>query len=213
MIRVNLTGAPKKKAGGRKGFSLQLPANALPVLWVVIILGTAFYGYTWYSGLTSETEELATRIASAQGQLAQLQSVIDEDAAFEARREELANRIMTIEGLQRDQVSPVVLLDRLSEAITPTEYVWLQQVQQNDTVVTMAGVGTSVNAIADFVSSLEETGYFSNINLVNAQDTAGTFSFQMSCEFLPPPLAVEEVEDGEAEGAGEGDDPEPDTNQ
>jgi Tfp pilus assembly protein PilN len=212
MIRVNLSGAPKKKAGGRKGLSIQLPTNALPVIWVAIILGTALYGYTWYSGLTSETADLATRISSAEGQLAQLQSVIDEDAAFEARREELANRIATIEGLQRDQVSPVVLLDRLSQAITPTEYVWLDQLQLNDTVITMAGVGTSVNAIADFVSSLEETGYFQNINLVNAQDTAGTFSFQMSCDFFPPPLAVEEAEDGESEAEGEIEDSEPDAN-
>ena len=211
MIRVNLSGAPKK-AAGRKGLSIQLPANALPVLWVVIILGTALYGYTWYSGLSSETADLAIRIASAEGQLAQLQSVIDEDAAFEARREELANRIMTIEGLQRDQVSPVVLLDRLSEAITPTEYVWLEQVQQNDTVITMAGVGTSVNAIADFVSSLEDTGYFGNIILVNAQDTAGTFTFQMSCDFLPPLLTVEEAVVEESEGAGEGENPEPESN-
>ncbi len=120
-------------------------------------------------------------------------SVIDENAAFEARREALAQRIETIEGLQRDQVSPVLLLDRLSEAITPIEYVWLNQLQQNDTVVTMAGIGTSVNAIADFVSSLEDTGYFTNITLVNAQDTAGTFTFQMSCDFVPPPLAAEEV--------------------
>ena len=203
MIRVNLSGAPKKKAGGRTGLSIQLPTNALPVIWVAIFLGTALYGYTWHSGLASETADLATRISSTQGQLAQLQSVIDEDAAFEARREELANRIMTIEGLQRDQVSPVVLLDRLSQAITSTEYVWLEQLQQNDTVITMAGVGTSVNAIADFVSSLEETGYFRNINLVNAQDTAGTFSFQMSCDFLPPPLAVEEAVAEEAEGEAE----------
>ena len=211
MIRVNLSGA-SKKAGGRKGLSIQLPANALPVLWVAIILGTAFYGYTWYSGLSSETADLAMRISSAEGQLAQLQSVIDEDAAFEARREEMANRIMTIEGLQRDQVSPVLLLDRLSEAITPTEYVWLEQLQQNDTVITMAGVGTSVIAIADFVTSLEDTGYFGNINLVNAQDTAGTFSFQMSCEFLPPPVTVEEAEPGESGDAGEGENPESESN-
>ena len=193
MIRVNLAGGPKKSAGALKGVGAGLTAKALPVLWVVVILGTATYGYLWHSRLTSQAEDLATRISSAQGQLAELQYVIDEDSAFENRREELANRIMTIEGLQRDQVSPVVLLDRLSQAITPTAFVWLEQVQQNDTVVTMTGVGTSVNAIADFVSSLEDTGYFSNINLVNAQDTAGNFSFQMICDFLPPPLAVEQL--------------------
>ncbi len=199
MIRVNLSGAPKKQAAKGRSLSFQMPTNGLPILWVVIILGIAIYGYTWYSGLTAETADLGTRIASAEAQLVQLQAAIDANAAFEARREELANRIMTIEGLQSDQVSPVVLLDRLSQAITPTQYVWLEQLQQNDTVISMTGVGTSVNAIADFVSSLEETGYFRNINLVNAQDTAGTFTFQMICDFFPPALVAEEVVDVEPE--------------
>jgi hypothetical protein len=49
----------------------------------------------------------------------------------------------------------------------------------------MAGTGTSVNAIADFVSNLEGTGYFRNIDLRNAQDAAGNFTFNMTCEFAP----------------------------
>ena len=212
MIRVNLFGAPKKEAG-RRGLSFQLPTNALPVLWVAIILGTGVYGYFWYSDVNEQTADLGTQIAQAEAQLAQLQSVIDENAAFEARREALAQRIETIEGLQRDQVSPVLLLDRLSEAITPIEYVWLNQLQQNDTVVTMAGIGTSVNAIADFVSSLEDTGYFTNINLVNAQDTAGTFTFQMSCDFVPPPVAAQEADAEESEGAGEAQNADPGPDQ
>jgi hypothetical protein len=50
----------------------------------------------------------------------------------------------------------------------------------------MSGIGTSVNAIADFVTNLENTGYFKNINLVNAQDAQGNFTFSMTCEFSPP---------------------------
>jgi hypothetical protein len=50
----------------------------------------------------------------------------------------------------------------------------------------MAGTGTSVNAIADFVSNLEGTGYFKNINLQNAQDSAGNYTFSMTCEFALP---------------------------
>ncbi len=212
MIRVNLSGGSKKNIRSRKGLSQMLPANALPVLWVAIILGTAFFGYVWHSRLTSQAADLASQISFVQAQLADLQSVIEENAAFEARRDELANRIMTIEGLQRDQVSPVLLLDRLSEAISPTEYVWLEQLQQNDTVISMTGVGTSVNAIADFVSSLEDTGYFRNVNLVNAQDTDGNFLFQMICDFLPPPLAGAGVVAEVSQIAGEGETPVPENN-
>jgi hypothetical protein len=50
----------------------------------------------------------------------------------------------------------------------------------------MNGTGTSVDAIADFVSNLEATGYFRNINLQRAEDSRGNFSFSMNCEFAPP---------------------------
>ncbi len=73
MIRVNLSGAPKKEAGGRKGLGIQLPTNALPVLWVAIILGTGVYGYLWYSDLNGQRADLGTQIAQAEAQLAQLQ--------------------------------------------------------------------------------------------------------------------------------------------
>jgi hypothetical protein len=50
----------------------------------------------------------------------------------------------------------------------------------------MTGTGTSVDAIADFVSNLEATGYFRNINLQRAEDSRGNFAFSMNCEFAPP---------------------------
>jgi Tfp pilus assembly protein PilN len=187
MIRVNLAGDGLNKHAPPRA-RLKLPANSLLVLWAVVVLCGVAYGYFWRSGLIEEQMELANQIASAQRQLAELQSVIAENEIFEARGQMLENRIRTIEALQRNQVSPVVLLDRLGDALTPTRYVWLTQFAQSDSTITMAGVGTSVNAIADFVTSLEDTGYFRDINLVNAQDTDGTFSFQMICEFVPPPL-------------------------
>lgn len=200
MIRVNLAGVPKKPAGQAKGSGFAVPTNLLPVVWIAILLGAAAVGYFWYSSLSSQRASLDDQLSAAREQLAGLQSVIAENELYEARREMLAERIGTIQSLQRDQVSPVVLLDELSEAITPIQYVWLSQFGQNDTTVTMAGFGTSVNAIADFVTSLENTGYFRNINLVNAQDTDGNFAFQMICDFVPPAVSV----GGSAGVVGEG---------
>ena len=73
----------------------------------------------------------------------------------------------------------------LDDAIDRTQFVWLSNLDQNNTVFSMSGTGTSVNAIADFVSNLEGTGYFRNVNLVNAQDAAGNYTFSMTCEFAP----------------------------
>ncbi|HYR44550.1 MAG TPA: PilN domain-containing protein, partial [Terriglobia bacterium] len=88
--------------------------------------------------------------------------------------------------LQKNQVSPVVALDQLSEAVERTQYVWLSNLDQNNAILTMNGTGTSLNAIADFYSNLTATGYFKNIDVSNAQDNAGNFTFSLKCEFSPP---------------------------
>lgn len=203
MIRVNLIGGPKKKAGAAKGRGFQMPTNLLPLLWSGIILGAVAYGYLWRSDLTSQSTELSGRIAAAEAQKATLQSVIDQDEVFEGRKAMLETRIAAIESLQRDQVSPVVSLDILSRAINGTEYVWLSQLGQSDAQFNMSGTGTSNNAIADFMSSLEATGYFRNINLVNMQGAEGAVSFSLSCEFVPPALPQEAAAPAEDNSGGD----------
>ncbi len=208
MIRVNLIGGPKKKADKAKGGGFQLPTNLLPILWAAVILGAAGYGYLWRGDLVAQSADLSARIASAEAQKAQLQSVIDQDAVFEGRKAMLESRIAAIESLQRDQVSPVVSLDILSQAINETEYVWLSQLGQSNTQFNMAGTGTSNNAIADFMSSLEATGYFRNINLVNMQGAEGAVTFSLSCEFVPPalPRTVSDPAEGDSAEGDSGDD-------
>ena len=185
MIRVNLSGAPKKMTA-RASLKLSAPQSALPIVLFLIFAGAAAGGYWWYSETSARLDELNATLAQAEMQRKALEAVIKQDQIYESRKAALESRIKVIEGLQRNQVSPVVSLDFLSQAIAETEYVWLSSLDQNNTVFSMSGTGTSVNAIADFVTNLESTRYFRNINLVNAQDAQGNFTFTMTCEFAPP---------------------------
>ena len=169
MIRINLVGGARKKVSRGKA----APTNLLPILLGLIFVATVAGGYYWYSSLTTEAADLDTQIVQATAQKTALEAVIQQDQIYEARKKELENRITIIEGLKRNQVSPVVSLDILGDAIDRTQYVWLSNLDQNNTTFSMSGIGTSVNALADFVSNLEATGYFRNINLQNAQDSAG----------------------------------------
>ena len=185
MIRVNLVGGPKKKAGSGVTTS-RAAMNPLPIVLGLIILGAAAGGYYWYSSLAAESADFDAKIAQATAEKARLEAVIEQDRIYESRKKDLENRITIIEGLKRNQVSPVVSLDVLGDAIDRTQYVWLSSLDQSNTTFSMSGIGTSVNALADFVSNLEATGYFHNINLTNAQDSAGNYAFSMTCEFAPP---------------------------
>ena len=184
MIKVNLVGTSRKKA--KVGLKISAPPNALPIVLVLIVVGSVVGGYLWYSSVTGRSDELTTRIAQLEAQRAQLDAVIKQDAIYEERKKTLENRINIIEGLKRNQVSPIVSLDALSEAVNRTEYVWLASLDQNNTIFSMSGTSTSVDALADLVSNLESTGFFGNINLVNAQNASGNYTFSMTCEFMPP---------------------------
>jgi Tfp pilus assembly protein PilN len=184
MIKVNLIGAGRKKA--KAGAKFALPATFTPILLILIVLGTAGAGYWWYTSLTRQVADLESKIKQAQAQKAALDKVIQADSIYEARKKALENRVKVIENLQKNQVSPVLALDELSDAIDRTQYVWLSNLDQNNAILTMNGTGTSLNAIADFYTNLTSTGYFKNIDVSNAQDNNGNYSFSLKCEFAPP---------------------------
>jgi len=188
MIKVNLIGASRKKA--KAGFKLTLPSSSTPIVLILIFLASAGFGYWWYTSLSGESARLDTEIQAAQARKAQLDVIIKQDQIFEARKKALENRVKIIEGLQKNQVSPIVALDFLSRAIDRTQYVWLSTLDQTNAVFTMSGMSTSLLAIADLYSNLQATGYFKDIDVSNAQDSSGNFTFALKCEFSPPSTTV-----------------------
>jgi len=190
MIKVNLIGSSRKKVAKSGRSQVKVPTNVLPLVLLIIVVGTAAGGYLWYANLMAQSADLDSKIAAAQAQKAALDVVIKENAIYETRKKALENRIAVIEGLKRNQVNPIMALDVLSEAIERTQYVWLSQLDQNNAILSMSGTGTSVNAIADFLTNLENTRHFRNIELANATDASGNFTFSLRCEFAPPVVAV-----------------------
>jgi Tfp pilus assembly protein PilN len=198
MIKVNLAGNLRKqpaKAAG-KGFALPVSFTPflLPCLLVAIAVGFTLIGYFWHSNLTNESTELDQQIRVLEDRKAMLEAVIKQDQVYESRRTLLENRVKIIEGLQKNQVSPVMVLDQLADAIQRTQYVWLSSLEQKEAMLSMSGFGTSLSAIADFYSNLNATGYFKNVDLGPSQESSGNFTFSLKCEFSPPRQAEVEVQ-------------------
>jgi Tfp pilus assembly protein PilN len=186
MIKVNLVGAGRKKKS-KAAFKIAMPASFTPVLLILIVLGAAGGGYWWYANTVATLADLDRKKADAEKEKAELEAVIKADQVYEARKKALENRVKVIESLQTNQVSPVVALDHLSEAVERTRWVWLSSLDQKDAVVNVAGTATSLNAIADFSSNLAGTGFFKNVDPGPTQvDKDGNWSFTIKCEFAPP---------------------------
>jgi len=186
MIRVNLAGIVKKPVA--KAAKPAVPTNILPIVHLAMLIAAVVGGYLWYASLTSKSTALSDRIGALQEQQRQLDVIIKQDQVYEARKMALENRIRVIEDLKKNQLSPVVVLDALAEAIDRTHFVWLSTMSQSNATLNLAGTGTSVEALSDFVGNLKATGYFHNINLARFDDSRGNYTFSMTCEFSPPSL-------------------------
>jgi Tfp pilus assembly protein PilN len=185
MIKVNLSGTRGKKAT-KPGIKIAMPASATPIVLILMVLGSAGGGYWWYSSLAKTDADLAIKIQQAEAQKAALENVIKQDQVYEGRKKALENQVKVIEGLQKNQVSPVIALDQLAEAIEKTKYVWLSSLSQNNVILSMAGTGTSLDAIASLISNLNASGYFKNVDLGTSQENSGNYTFSLKCEFSPP---------------------------
>jgi Tfp pilus assembly protein PilN len=164
-----------------------MPTNVTPVILLLIVLGFAGGGYWWYASLTAQSAELDRQKLLAEKEKARLDAVIKADQVFESRKKALENRVKVIENLQRSQASPVQALDQLSEAVERTQFVWLSTLDQKEAILSVSGTGTSLNAIADFYTNLNNTGYFRNVDQgPAAMDGAGNWTFSLKCEFSPP---------------------------
>src|SRR5438034_11146879 len=120
MIKVNLRGHKQPKSAA-KFVSLK---NYTPVLLLAVALGFAGYGYWWYSSLTTQVADLDNQIKQAQAHKAALDNVIKQDQIYEARKKALENRVKVIEGLQRNQITTGMALDRSRHAVQRNQFVW-----------------------------------------------------------------------------------------
>lgn len=185
MIRVNLAGTARKKtkkAAAKSG----KPSGLLPVLHLLLMIGTVAGGYLWYSSLNTQSTDLAAKIVAKEAERKSLEAIIAQDAIYEGRKAELERRIKIIDDLKKSQVSPVVMLDKLVESVDRTRFVWLSNFTQNNSAISIVGTATTLEALASFYSNLETTGYFHNINVEKFEDTRGNVAFSLKCEFAPP---------------------------
>ena len=105
---------------------------------------------------------------SAQQESVRLTSVIGEVQKFEARRQQLQQRVVLIEQLRRGQSIPVQLLDHVSRSVP--DLLWLTRMNQQGAEVTIEGRSTTLIALSDFVANLGSDDFLKKpIEIVDSQ--------------------------------------------
>jgi len=108
--------------------------------------------------------EVTTKIASTEEELQKTKAKIGEVSKFKEAKKILENKLGVIESLKKGKVGPVKMLDELSR-VTP-EKLWLVSFKELGGGINIDGMAISEEVIAQFMTELEKSSNFKDIELV-----------------------------------------------
>jgi type IV pilus assembly protein PilN len=124
-----------------------------------LILILALLGAGWrFWALTQEQAEMARTLAAARREEQALASILKQVQEFEARGEQLKQRLALIDDLRKGQNAPVHIVDQISRSLP--EMTWLTSMTQKGFDVTIDGRCMTLTSLSDFIGNLEATRYF-----------------------------------------------------
>ncbi|MCX6552242.1 MAG: PilN domain-containing protein [Acidobacteria bacterium] len=192
MIRINLLSQEKDKPRRRAATSSGSESGQKIVVACTLVLAVAVLSVAWwYWSLRKDATQLTDEIAAAEQETARLGTLIVQVQQFEARKGELQQRVSLIEQLRRGQSGPVHLLDEVSRGLP--EMLWLTQLEQKGSDVTIEGRCTSNMSLSDFVDNLAKSGWFKKpVEIVDSQleqvqgSSSDVIRFTIKAQFAPP---------------------------
>jgi Tfp pilus assembly protein PilN len=164
MIRINLLGLKKDTTRSRMPSVSFEGAKSTVIFAVVLVLAVGVLAGR-YLLLTSEGERLRTEIKAADAEKTRLARVKTELDQFEQRRELLTHRISMIEALKKDQTGPVNALNALADTVEASGTLWLTAFDTTGRRLRIDGVAASVKTVADFITNLNRSGQFANVEI------------------------------------------------
>jgi len=186
MIKVNLlVEARAEKVAKQPLISLGTAQLNNYIIIGVLLLAGAIIGFRYWK-VSSQLKSLRVEIAENQKEYDRLKPIIEQVEAFKKRNEELKRKIGVIEGLKTNQRGPVRIMDEVSKALP--DLTWLVAMTLSGNQVSLRGQALNENAVANFISNLTASPFFSEPSLrIMSQDTNGVFSFDLGCTFSYTP--------------------------
>jgi len=188
MIRINLLGRARPKAA-RQAVPLESTVQIASLAAALLISFGVLY-YHWYS-MNAQAAEVRAHIQKQTAEKARLDALKTQVDNFERQRSVLQQRINIIEELQRDRTGGQELLDALANTVTRTDTLWLTSLDRKGNGLTIQGSAGSINAVANFITQLKNSGYFENVDIKQSQQdekntSIETFTFTLTADFALP---------------------------
>jgi Tfp pilus assembly protein PilN len=188
MIRINLLGRARPKAA-RQAVPLEATLQVVFFLAALVVAFAVLY-YNWHS-TNAQITEVRLHIQKQTGEKARLEQLKAQVNEFERQKTVLQQRINIIEELQRNRTGGQELLDAVANTVVRTDTLWLTSLSRQGNALTILGTAGSINAVANFITQLEHSGYFNQIEIKESvQDAKNaaiqTFTFTLTAQFSLP---------------------------
>ena len=156
MIKINLLPVKEDKLiAEAKGF-LAICVISIVVVIVLIVSNSSL--------LTAREQESRERIAEADAEIAKLKSIMGEIQNLKDKKAKLQEKMDMIIKLQEQNIGPVRVLDELSLKI-PSNKIWADKLTIKGNKLDLDGKTLENQEVANFMKQLENSLFFSNINL------------------------------------------------
>jgi type IV pilus assembly protein PilN len=181
MIRINLL--PVKQLKAEVGRRRELILSGLCLgLSLLAVAGMYIVQYSRQAALEKELEGLRAELAA-------LNTKANGVADLESKIKEVKSKHQVIEDIDKKKTGPARVMQSLSAA-TPRA-LWLNQFKETGGNLTITGVATDNQTIAEFLKALGTHAYFKNTELVETTETDQTgvarkrFSIKSRLEYQP----------------------------
>jgi type IV pilus assembly protein PilN len=156
MIRINLL--PYRAARKKENVRRQVSIFFLSLILVLVMLAGG------YLALNNKISRLQATIKRTEDDLKKYNQINAEIARIKKRLALLKKKTDVINELQQNRLAPVILLDTMTRVIVP-ERMWFTNLQASDRVVRISGVALDNKTVADFMTRLEGSQLFQQVDL------------------------------------------------
>lgn len=195
MIRINLLAERRTVKAVSKGFQAGQKITVIGSLLVVLTL----VGVGWrYWAIGQQEAQVVREVAAAKREEQRLAEILKQVQEFDARKQQLEQRVALIDELRKGQNAPVHMIDQISRALP--DMTWLTGIRQDGYNLTIQGRCLTLTSLSDFVGNLEASRYFKRpVEIVDSAVVNGDGktpdliqftirgSFQMAGIDPPPP--------------------------
>lgn len=160
MITINLlpVRAARKKENIRRQVS---------IFFLCIVFGLCVMVYLTLS-MSHKISAITEEIEEAQAELKQYEDKAKQVKKIKAELKKLEDKMDIIVKLEADRTGPVRFMDALTSFVTP-EKIWLTSLSETQGRLNLIGVAADNKVVADFMTSLEGSPLFKNIDLVSSK--------------------------------------------